>query len=242
VKRLIDIAISMFGLIIASPVLSMFLVAIWLQDFRSPLYVAERVGKNSRMFRMIKLRSMVANASRTGVTSTAKDDQRITPLGRLVRALKLDEVTQLWNVLVGDMSVVGPRPNVVKWGVELYTKEEMRLLTVRPGVTDLASIVFADEGDILAGHNDPDLAYNQLIRPWKSRLALIGVDNGSVVLDLQLVWLTLLAIVSRRNALRGVQRILHRYHANPELIEIAKRNSPLVAKAPPGSSSIYGSA
>jgi len=139
----------------------------------------------------------------------------------------------LWNVLKGDMSLVGPRPNVERETAS-YTVVERRLLTVRPGITDFASIVFADEGEILAGRADPDLAYNQLIRPWKSRLGLFYVDHASMLLDLRLIWLTALAVVSRPRALKAVARLLERLGADEELVRIARRLEPLVPYPPPG--------
>src|SRR5205814_6243983 len=124
----------------------------------------------------------------------------------------LDELMQLWNVFIGDMSLVGPRPQVRR-EVDIYTGAERELLTVRPGITDVASIVFADEAEILADAADPDLMYNQLIRPWKSRLGLIYVRHCSVGLDLRLLLLTVVALVSRRRALSDLQRILERLRA-----------------------------
>ena len=121
---------------------------------------------------MVKLRSMIINADKNKVDSTASDDMRITRVGMMIRAYKLDELTQLINVLKGDMSLVGPRPNVQR-DVDLYSETEKRLLSVKPGITDFSSIIFSDEGDILSGLDDPDIAYNQLIRPWKSRLGIL---------------------------------------------------------------------
>src|SRR5439155_4680609 len=123
------------------------------------------------------------------------------------RAYKIDELIQLWNVLKGDMSLVGPRPQVLS-DVRLYTYEENRMLTVRPGITDPASIVFSDEGNILKGSSDPDLLYNQIIRPWKSRLALLYVDKQSFLVDIWLILLTAVAIASRSAALKAIQRLL----------------------------------
>jgi len=237
-KRAVDVLGSTLGLVITSPVLIGFSLAVWLQDFHSPFYVADRVGLNGRIFRMVKLRSMVADAERSGVTSTSNSDNRITIVGRLIRALKLDEVIQLWNVLKGDMSLVGPRPNVMRWGVELYTDEEMRLLSVRPGITDYSSVVFSDEGAILASMENPDLAYNQLIRPWKSRLSLLYIDHQSFWLDIKLVLVTVLAIISRPVALKWIVRQLHYYQASTELIEVASRKKNLTPFSPPGSDRI----
>ena len=158
-KRTFDIVISLLGLSILSPILWIFVILIWLQDFHSPFYVAPRVGRNGKLFRMVKLRSMVAYADKSGVDSTSTDDIRITWVGHIIRRYKLDEFSQLWNVLKGDMSLVGPRPNVQR-DVALYTAEERHLIDIRPGITDISSIVFSDEGAILAGSNDPDLKYS----------------------------------------------------------------------------------
>ncbi|VVM17401.1 hypothetical protein BSPWISOXPB_2715 [uncultured Gammaproteobacteria bacterium] len=119
----------------------------WKQDKKSPFYMAPRVGRNNIIFKMVKLRSMVSNADSSGVDSTSANDSRITPIGHKIRKYKLDEITQLWNVLIGDMSLVGPRPNV-KNETDLYTSVEEKLLLVKPGITDFSSIVFSDEGDI----------------------------------------------------------------------------------------------
>ncbi|RMF12117.1 MAG: sugar transferase [Candidatus Dadabacteria bacterium] len=239
-KRLLDIAVSSVGLIAASPVLVPTMIAIWLQDFHSPFYVAPRVGRGERPFRMYKFRSMVVNADSTGVDSTSARDPRITRVGHFVRRYKLDELPQLYNVLKGDMSLVGPRPNVER-ETRLYTDEEKRLLSVRPGITDFASIVFSDEGDILSEHDDPDLAYNQLIRPWKSRLGLFYVDHASLAVDLRLILLTAVAILSRERALDGVVALLERLGADEELIRVARRTEPLVPTPPPGATEVVTS-
>ena len=157
-KRLFDMVFSLIGLMIISPVLIIFIFLIWRQDFKSPFYIALRVGRYGKSFKMVKLRSMVADADKSGINSTAAGDMRITRVGHLIRRYKLDEFSQLWNVLIGQMSLVGPRPQV-KQDVDLYTKEERHLLDARPGITDLSSIVFSDEGDILIRHRD-----------WKRRL------------------------------------------------------------------------
>lgn len=240
IKRLLDIAMSATGLVATAPVMVPVLIATWAQDRHSPFYIASRVAKGGGAFRMVKVRSMVVNADKSGVDSTAADDKRITPIGAFVRRFKLDELAQLWNVLRGDMSLVGPRPNVER-DVALYTDEERRLLTVRPGITDLASIVFADEGEILAGTSDPDLDYNQRIRPYKSRLGLLLVDQGTVALDIRIIWLTLLSAASRRAALHGVVGILEQLDANTLLRDVASRREPLVAYPPPGATEIVTS-
>jgi lipopolysaccharide/colanic/teichoic acid biosynthesis glycosyltransferase len=237
-KRALDIVASIFGLVLLSPILLVVGIAIYLQDYHSPFYVATRVGRGERPFRMVKFRSMIVRADSTGVDSTAGDDPRITRLGAFVRRFKLDEIPQLWNVLRGEMSLVGPRPNVER-ETRLYTAEEKRLLSVRPGITDLASIVFADEGDILRGSDDPDLKYNQVIRPWKSRLGLLYVDaRRSVSLDLRILWLTALSGVDRTSALAGVREIAILLGGEAKLLAVIPRATPLPAAEPPGATEV----
>jgi len=236
-KRAFDFTAALFGLILTSPILLPVIVAIWLQDFHSPFYVAPRVGKGGKLFKMVKLRSMVVNADKVGVDSTSARDPRITRAGNLVRKYKLDELSQLWNVLIGDMSLVGPRPQVQR-DVAIYTEEERRLLSVKPGITDMSSIVFADEGEILKDSQDPDLEYNQLIRPWKSRLGLFYIDHQSFFLDIQLIFLTAVAILSRERALTGIQKILDRLGAEEMVKRVAMRQEPLKPFPPPGAAEI----
>ncbi|MBV6417031.1 MAG: UDP-N-acetylgalactosamine-undecaprenyl-phosphate N-acetylgalactosaminephosphotransferase [Steroidobacteraceae bacterium] len=231
-KRALDIAVASVGLLVTSPLLLGVMVVVWLGDRHSPLYIAPRVARGGGQFRMVKLRSMSVGADRTGVSSTSNSDRRITPVGHFIRRYKLDEITQLWNVLVGDMSLVGPRPQV-RSAVNLYTPREMRLLTIRPGITDFASIVFADEGAILAGSHNPDADYDALIRPWKSRLGLIYIENQSITLDAQLIAATLLAIVSRKRALGLVRKLLERTHAPHDVIRVATRQHHLMPATPP---------
>lgn len=239
-KRVIDICASFIGLLLSSPLLVPVLILVSVQDFHSPLYVAPRVGRGGKIFRMVKLRSMTVGADRSKVDSTSASDSRITPIGHFVRAYKLDELTQLWNVLKGDMSLVGPRPNVQR-ETGRYTQVERELLSVRPGITDIASIVFSDEGEILKDSTDPDLDYNQLIRPWKSRLGLLYVKNRSFLLDIRLILLTALTFVSREKALNGVQRLLDDLHADEMLKQVAERREKLQPFPPPGADEVVTS-
>jgi lipopolysaccharide/colanic/teichoic acid biosynthesis glycosyltransferase len=237
-KRMFDFAAALCGLIVLSPLLGLIALMVWIEDRRSPWYRGVRVGRGGRRFRMVKFRSMIPGASKSGVSSTACGDRRITRVGRLLRVGKLDELPQLWNVLTGDMSLVGPRPQVEP-DAALYTNEEQRLFEVRPGVTDLASIVFADEGEILrgeilAGATDPDLIYNQIIRPWKSRLGLLYAERQTLVDDLMILSLTLLGAFSREKALAGVALLLASWNADPLLRRMAHRCEPLLAWPPPG--------
>jgi len=232
-KRVFDVVLAAATLVSLSPLLGLLALLIWLQDFHSPIYRGRRVGWGGRPFLMVKFRSMVVQADRTGVRSTAGDDRRITPVGRFVRRFKLDELPQFWNVLKGDMSFVGPRPNVPT-EVALYSAEELRLLTVQPGITDFASIVFSDEGEILRGSDDPDRDYNLLIRPWKSRLGLHYVRARSFDVDTGLLFLTALNVLSPERARRGVQHLLQQTSAASDLVRIAGRTEVLVPTLPPG--------
>jgi lipopolysaccharide/colanic/teichoic acid biosynthesis glycosyltransferase len=178
-------------LVVTSPVMG----AIWWRirrDGDGPvLYQGTRVGLDGRPFKMYKFRTMVVNADRVGGPNTPDDDQRLTKIGRTLRKYKLDELPQLINVLKGEMSFVGPRPQVPQ-EVANYSAEERELLSVRPGITDWASIRFHNEGEILRGHADPDRAYAELIRPEKMRLGLEYVRRGTLKDDLTILAQTVL--------------------------------------------------
>ena len=236
-KRLFDILISLLGLISFSPILLVFMYLVYRQDGCTPFYLAPRVGKDESMFKMLKLRSMYINADKSGVDSTSVDDIRITPIGHKIRRYKLDEFTQLWNVFIGDMSLVGPRPNVLS-DTNLYTDIEKNLLTIRPGITDFSSIVFSDEGEILKGRENPDLSYNQLIRPWKSRLGLVYIKNQSMFLDIQIIFYTIVAIISKPIALNWVTKKLNDLGVDTETVNASKREADLFPFPPPGSDKI----
>ena len=232
-KRLFDFFLSFFGLIILSPILFIFFILIFLQDFNYPFYIASRVGKNGVPFNMVKFRSMIIDASASGVDSTASDDKRITRIGRIVRKFKIDEIPQLFNVMIGEMSFVGPRPNVES-ETRMYSKEEQRILSVKPGITDFSSIVFSDEGDILEGSDDPDLKYNQIIRPWKSRLALLYIDNRTLMIDIKIIIWTVLGVFSKKYVLKNITNFLKSIKSDNLLIEVCKRVEEPMAFHPPG--------
>ncbi|MFT4683525.1 MAG: lipopolysaccharide/colanic/teichoic acid biosynthesis glycosyltransferase [Patiriisocius sp.] len=236
-KRLVDFIVSFFALIFFSPLLLVVMFFVWINDFGNPFYIASRVGKDEKTFKMYKLRSMIVNADKSGVDSTSSNDMRITRIGKFIRKFKMDELSQLINVLLGDMSLVGPRPNV-KRETDLYTKVEKKLLSVRPGITDVSSIVFSDEGDILANSKDPDIDYNQLIRPGKGYLGLFYIENQSFLLDLKLLFITLITIFNRNSAINQLLKVLKKYNASELIIKIAGRNEELVPSPPPGAKSI----
>ena len=236
-RRIFDFILALIGLIISSPILIPVIFLVWIQDWHSPFYIAPRVGRDEKQFKMLKLRSMIVNADKSGVDSTSSNDKRITGVGSFIRKYKLDELSQLWNVLIGDMSLVGPRPNV-KRETDLYTIEEKKLLTVRPGITDFSSIVFSDEGEILKDQQDPDIAYNQLIRPGKSMLGLLYIEKRNFIIDIKLIYLTVIAIISKEKALNSLVGILKKLGTTDLLIQIASRKRQLVPMPPPGAKNI----
>ena len=189
VKRLFDVVVAAIGIVVCAPLLVAVAIAVKLQDGGPVFYRGERVGLGGKPFRIVKFRTMVPDAERVGASSTADDDPRITGVGRWLRRAKLDELPQLVNVLVGDMSLVGPRPQV-PWAVALYAEEDKQLLSVRPGMTDYASIRFSNEGEILRGSADPDGDYLRIIAPEKIRLGLRYVENHSLMTDLRILLAT----------------------------------------------------
>jgi lipopolysaccharide/colanic/teichoic acid biosynthesis glycosyltransferase len=192
-KRTFDIAASLIALAVLSPVLILVAIRIKAYDGGPVLYAGRRVGQNGRPFGMYKFRSMVLDADKLGGSSTPDDDPRITPIGKFLRRYKLDELPQLINVLSGQMSIVGPRPQV-QWAVDLYTPEQRQVLSVRPGITDYASVRFPNEGEILKGSTDPDRDYMEKIHPEKMRLSLEYVHTRSLLTDLKVVAQTAAAI------------------------------------------------
>tara|TARA_B100001029_G_C15034571_1_gene439261 strand:- start:898 stop:1629 length:732 start_codon:yes stop_codon:yes gene_type:complete len=236
-KRIFDIIFALVGLILTCPLQLFFLFLVWEKDKSNPFYIAKRVGINGNIFNMIKIRTMIVNADLSGVDSTSDNDPRITRIGSLIRRYKIDELPQLLNILIGDMSFVGPRPSV-KRDTDLYTKLELKLLSIKPGLTDFASIVFSDESKILADSNDPDLSYHQLIRPDKSRLGLFYVENNNIFMDIQIILITIFSLISRRRSLRLSCLLLSFFGASKNLVDIASRRYSLVPKSPPGSDMI----
>jgi lipopolysaccharide/colanic/teichoic acid biosynthesis glycosyltransferase len=203
-KRLLDIAVAAAGLVVTAPLLAVLAAAIKLDSPGPALFVQTRVGRNRRPIRVAKLRTMVADPvraasdERDGLEVAAAGDPRITRVGAVLRRTKLDELPQLWNVLVGDMSLVGPRPEVPHY-VAGYRPEWQRLLTVRPGLTDAASLVFRDEERLLALARDRRRAYTDVVMPMKLALAVDGLAHSSVLHDLGVIARTALAVVRPRD-------------------------------------------
>lgn len=188
-KRTIDVFFSLVGLILLLPLLLAIAVLAWMISGSPVFYRGSRIGRGGRLFRILKFRSMLVDTEDQGGSATANGDPRVTPFGAILRANKLDEIPQLWNVLTGDMSLVGPRPEVPKFAGK-YEGDEARILTLRPGITDWASIWNADEGSALAGSADPETTYEAEILPTKIRLQKLYLDNHSVWTDLRVLFYT----------------------------------------------------
>ena len=193
-KRATDLVLAGTGFALASPLLLVFAVWIRLDSAGAALYRGQRAGRFGQPFFVLKLRTMVANAEKLGGAESPADDPRITRLGSFLRRYKFDELPQLINVIRGDMSLVGPRPEVLD-EVCRYTPRERQLLLVRPGITDWASIKFRNEDEILRGSPDPHLAYHEKIRPDKVRLGLEYVEKRSLLVDFKILLQTLRSVV-----------------------------------------------
>jgi len=189
-KRFFDFIISLIVLIIFGP-LFLILGILIKKDSKGPVFYRQvRIGKGGKPFRIFKFRTMVNNADKSGVTSTKEDDVRITKMGKFIRKYNLDELAQFINVLRGEMSIVGPRPEIPYY-VNMFTEEEKVILSVKPGITDWACIWNPDEGKLLAGSDDPDRDYLEEIRPEKIRLQLRYVKEHSFWIDLKIMLMTL---------------------------------------------------
>jgi len=193
-KRLFDIVFSLFGLALVSPLFLVIAVLIKLESPGQAFYRGERVAKNGKPFKIFKFRTMVPAAEKLGGPSTAGDDPRLLKIGLFLKKYQLDELPQLINVLKGEMSLVGPRPEV-KMYVDMMSSEEKRIiLSVPQGMTDLASLVNFHESDVLKGSPDPEKTYMEKIRPEKIRLQIEYVKNRSFLLDLKIIIKTILKV------------------------------------------------
>ena len=195
-KRIFDIVASGIGLILLSPLF--IILTIWFKcDSIGPVFYKQvRVGRNNMDFQLFKFRSMRVGSDKKGLITVGGHDPRITRSGYYIRKYKLDELPQLINVFKGDMSLVGPRPEVRKY-VDMYTEEQMHVLDVRPGITDLASIRYRNENELLERVNDPDKYYVEVIMPDKLRINLEYVARHSFTFDIRLIFQTFRAIVSK---------------------------------------------
>ena len=192
-KRIFDLLVSGLGLLILWPVFLAVAALIKITDGGPVFYRQERVGRYGRPFRIWKFRSMRVGADRLGPSITSRGDPRITSIGRILRATKLDELPQLLNVFLGEMSMVGPRPEVQKY-VDLYDDVQRKILEYRPGITDLASIEFRGEEVLLAAALDREGFYIEYCMPRKLRLNMIYVERSSVCLDVLIIMRTIKAV------------------------------------------------
>ncbi len=190
-KRFFDIISSFVGLVLLSPILVVIALIILITDGKPIIFKQIRIGKGRKPFTIYKFRTM---RQEKGLSITKKDDPRITPIGRFLRKYKLDELPQLWNVLKGDMSVVGPRPEVPEY-VKYFPKEMEGVLSVRPGLTDLASLVFINEEEVLARFPEPHKAYVSYVLPRKLKLNMIYIRNRNMCLDMWIIFKTLKRLI-----------------------------------------------
>ena len=193
-KRAMDIVLSACALAVLWPLLLLIALAIWIDDPGPVFYRQVRVGRNGKTFRIFKFRTMVMDADKKGLAITVGRDSRITRVGAVLRKTKLDELAQLLNVLFGQMSFVGPRPEVPKY-VELYTPYQRQVLLVRPGITDYASIAYRNENDLLAGAPNPETMYIEQIMPDKIELNMKDLREISPLADIRLILKTIVAVI-----------------------------------------------
>lgn len=193
-KRLFDIIASGLGLIVLSPLFAV--LAVWIKcDSKGPVFYRQvRVGRNNRDFRIYKFRSMRPDSDKLGLITVGGRDPRVTRSGYYIRKYKLDEFPQLINVFIGDMSLVGPRPEVRKY-VDMYTPEQMRVLSVRPGITSLASLRYRNENELLAQAEDPDRCYVEKVMPDKLAIDLEYVPKANLLTDIRLIFATIASII-----------------------------------------------
>jgi len=192
--RLCDIVFSAIGLLLLSPLFLIVYILIRCESKGGGFYCQQRVGKDGRMFDLYKFRSMRTDSDKKGLITVGGHDSRITRMGYFIRKYKIDELPQLWNVLKGDMSLVGPRPEVKKY-VDLYTEEQRRVLSVRPGITDYASIEYVDENEILGKADDPDRVYVEEIMPAKIKLNMRYIENRNLNEYFKIIGLTFINIL-----------------------------------------------
>lgn len=192
--RFFDILFSIIGLVLLSPLFTVLYFLIRIESQGGGFYSQERIGKNGKPFKLFKFRSMRIGSDKKSLITIGEKDNRITKTGFILRKYKLDELPQLWNVFIGDMSLVGPRPEVKKY-TDLYTEEQKQVLQVRPGITDWASIKYVDENKILGESKDPDDAYVNLIMPNKIKLNMVYIQHQTLGEYFKIIFTTFKEIV-----------------------------------------------
>ncbi|MGN6179879.1 MAG: sugar transferase [Mucilaginibacter sp.] len=196
-KRIFDICFALTGIFLLSPLFILIALLIMADTGMPVFYFQKRIGLNGKVFNLIKFRTMLVGADRLGYLTIGNADKRITKTGYFLRKHKLDELPQLFNVLIGDMSFVGPRPEVSKY-VKLYTPKQLRVLSVRPGITDWASIQFFNENELLARSEDPEKLYIKRIMPSKIERNLNYIDQRDMVTDVKILFCTLKKLVNKK--------------------------------------------
>lgn len=191
--RIFDILFSALGLIVLSPFLLILYILIRVESKGGGFYSQERIGLNGVPFKLYKFRTMVVGSDKGSLITVGGRDSRLTRIGYRIRKYKLDELPQLWNVFVGDMSFVGPRPEVEKY-TRLYTEEQKKVLSVRPGITDWASIKYLDENVILGQAEDPDKVYVEQIMPDKIRYNMVWIKNQGIMDYFKIIFVTIIKI------------------------------------------------
>ena len=194
-KRLFDITASGLGLLVLSPLF--LILAVWIKlDSPGPVFYRQvRVGRGNKDFRLFKFRSMRVGSDKKGLITVGGHDPRVTRSGYYIRKYKLDELPQLINVFIGDMSLVGPRPEVRKY-VDIYTPEQLHVLDVRPGITDMASIRYRNENELLEQAADPEQYYRDVVMQDKLRINLEYIAGHSFIKDLKIIFMTFKAVVT----------------------------------------------
>jgi lipopolysaccharide/colanic/teichoic acid biosynthesis glycosyltransferase len=190
IKRIFDLVFSLLGVLFLFPILFVIGLFIVIDSRGGIFYLQTRVGKNNKDFRLLKFRTMVTGAERNGLLTIGENDQRITRCGKWLRKYKLDELPQLINILKGEMSFVGPRPEVRKY-VSLYTPEQSAVLSVRPGLTDYASLIYINENEVLSTYPDPEKAYIEHVMPEKLQLNLKYIREKGMITDIKIIFKTI---------------------------------------------------
>ncbi len=193
-KRLFDIISSIIGLSLLMPFLIILAIAIIMESKGGVFYLQTRVGKNNKDFKLYKFRSMAVGSDKKGLLTVGANDSRITKVGLIIRKYKLDEFAQLINVLIGNMSLVGPRPEVRKY-VDMYNDEQKKVLEVKPGITDYASLEYFDENEVLAKSDNPEQTYINEVMPHKLQLNMKYIDNNNLLIDIGLIFKTVFKIL-----------------------------------------------
>lgn len=220
-KRILDLSIAIPMSLFVLPLIAFPLLYVYIVDFNSPIYFSQRVGRFGKVFTLFKIRTMQINADKSGTFTTIDGDNRLIPAGNLLRRLKLDELPQFFNIVMNDISLVGPRPNVL-FEVARYHNWELHLLKFKPGITDLSSIIFFNLGALIPKDVDPNISYEVFIRPWKNKFAKWYCLNASFSTDVLIIFLTASAFVSKKWTIDKIIKMIELINYDEELITYLK--------------------